>query len=268
VRTVVEMGAGTGALLAALAERLPAAVSLVGVERRPRPPGLPPSVRWRETLPAEVDGLLLAVEWLDTVPADVVVDGRVVLVDDDGTESAGLAPDAADAAWLARWWPQGARREVGRRRDEAWADAVRRVRQGAALAVDYGYRCSDPPTAGTLRAYRDGREVSLRPRPDRDVTAAVAWDSVVDAADRAAGQGGRATVLTSQRAALRELGLSAALPARGTPGYAEALRRTGRVRALLDPAGLGAFGWCLTGVGSAPERLLGRSGSALPEQAQ
>lgn len=236
---VVEMAAGTGAVLAGLAARLPPEVGLVGVEQRPRPAGLPGRVEWRDQLPDTISGLLLAVEWLDTVPVDVVVDGRIQLVGVDGVEHPGPPVRADDAAWLELWWPTGRRREVGRRRDEAWADAVARLESGLAVAVDYGHLAAERPASGTLRGYRDGRVTTPVPDGYSDVTAAVAWDAVQTAVP------GR-SVLVPQASALRALGVSAALPPRGRPGFAAALARASRARLLLDPAGLGGFSWLCT----------------------
>ncbi|MDQ1648755.1 MAG: hypothetical protein QOG60_812 [Frankiaceae bacterium] len=240
---VVEIAAGTGAVLAALAERLPPQVRLVGVEQRPHPAGLPGRVEWRDQLPAQVSGLLLAVEWLDTVPVDVVVDGRVQLVGVDGVERPGPPVPTEDAAWLEQWWPIGGRREVGRCRDDAWADAVARLVSGLAVAVDYGHLAAARPPMGTLRGYRDGQVTAPVPDGCSDVTAAVAWDAVQAAVP------GR-SVLTTQASALRALGISAALPRRDDPGYAAALERASRARLLLDPEGLGGFSWLVTQPGT------------------
>lgn len=243
-REVVEVGAGNGRLLAALADRLPPDVPLIGIEQRPRPETLPKRVAWQQDLPDSVTGLLLAFEWLDTVPVDVVEDGRLIEVAADGSERLGARPSEQDLAWLDRWWPAGWRREVGHRRDAAWADAVRRLEAGLALAVDYGHVLGERPVGGSLTGYRCGRQVPPAPDPDTDVTASVAWDATLDAV---AARGGR-SLLTPQSAALRELGVTAALPTRSATDAA-ALRRAGRARLLLDPDGLGGFDWAVTAVG-------------------
>lgn len=249
--TVVDVGAGTGALLTALADRLPE-TELVGVEQRPRPPGLPARIGWTDDIPRDVRGLVLAFEWLDTVPVDVVVDGRVQRVGPDGGETAGGLPTARDRAWLERWWPVGERREVGHRRDDAWARAVSRLTAGVALAVDYGHRAGSRPASGSLTGYRDGRLVTPAPDGACDVTADVAFDALAAAT-------GRPSVLTSQRAALLELGIDARLPARADPDQVAGLRRASRARVLLDPAGLGGFGWLATAVEVPVDVLPGRS---------
>ena len=220
---VVDVGCGRGELLAALGE-VPARWRLRGVEL---------SGDWLREVPP-LTGLLLANEWLDSVPLDVVEDGCLVLVSPDGTESRG-APLRSE--WASLWWPSG-RAEVGASRDLAWAAAVSRVRRGLAVAIDYGHLRAD--RRPTLTGYRDGRQVAPVPDGSCDLTAHVAWDSV-----QAAGGG----VLLSQRDALPALGVSAALPAPTDPAYAVGLQRASQARELLDPAGLGAFGWLVREVG-------------------
>src|SRR3954452_7295269 len=105
--TVVDMGAGGGELVGALAASSPARWSLVGVDVAPRPEGLPERAQWVPQAPDRVAGLIVACEWLDVVPVDVVErtdDGvRLVEVADDGEERARLAVADEDAEWLGRW---------------------------------------------------------------------------------------------------------------------------------------------------------------------
>jgi SAM-dependent MidA family methyltransferase len=266
---VVDVGAGRGELLTALHALLgrPAAgpvpsralaerVRWAGVERAPRPAGLPAEISWLRTVPDGIIGLLVATEWLDNVPLDLAeVDeaGRIrqVLVDPEtGAESLGAPVDAADAFWLARWWPldePGRRAEIGCSRDVAWADAVARVRRGCALAVDYGHVRGGRPALGTLTGYRDGRQVSPVPDGTCDVTAHVAIDSA------AAGAGAPYQIM-SQREGLRALGVDGGRPplalARTDPaGYLRALSAAGAAAELTDPAGLGGHWWLLHEIG-------------------
>jgi SAM-dependent MidA family methyltransferase len=258
---VVDLGAGGGELLTALLDELDPGLRRrlepVAIDVRPRPVGLDERIAWLtgevpDVVPDDVHGLLLAHEMLDELPVDVVEvdDGgrvRLVLVDALGTETLGPELDAADdLAWLARWWPvhePGARAEVGRRRDDAWRRCVARLSRGTALAIDYGHlreaRVAGRHKAGTLTAYRDGRQVHAVPDGTRNLTAHVAVDSV------AAAVGGH---VTTQRAALRALGVSAALPAatlaaHDPSAYADALQQASDAAELLDPSGLGAFAW-------------------------
>jgi SAM-dependent MidA family methyltransferase len=257
---LVDVGAGRGELLAAVSaadrpyrDRLRLlAVELGPLER----PGVT-VVRAVADLPP-VTGLLVANEWLDDIPLDVVEqtrDGpRLVLVDTDGTESLGPPPDPADRAWLDRWWPPagtGARAEVGRPRDHAWAAAIGRIERGVAVAIDYGHEAASRPVAGTLAGYRAGALVPPVPDGRSNLTAHVALDAVV-AAGRTAGAGD--TRLDDQRTALLTLGVDPRRPpvdrARTDPeGYVRALAEAGEAAELTDRSGLGAFRWLVQGVG-------------------
>lgn len=258
---VVDVGAGRGELLAALAASaagtpLAGRLHLTAVEVAPRPAGLPATIGWRRDVPEGVVGVLLATEWLDNVPLDVAeIDpagrARRVLVDPaTGTESLGADVDAADRFWLARWWPgagPGDRVEIGWPRDVAWADAIASVRRGCALTVDYGHLRGERPALGTLTGYRGGRQVLPVPDGSCDVTAHVALDAVAAA-------GGIPYRIVTQRAALRALGVDGGRPpldlARTDPAaYLRALGAAGAAAELTDPAGLGGHWWLLHEVG-------------------
>jgi SAM-dependent MidA family methyltransferase len=242
---VVDLGAGRGELLAALPD-VPARWRLTGVDVVPDPGG---PWHWTREVPA-LQGLLLANEWLDDVPLEVLFDGRVVEVSSAGEERLGEAASAEALAWASAWWPQGRRVEVGLARDRAWAAAVARVSRGLAVAVDYGHVLGDRSyTFGdrrpTLTGYRDGRQVPPVPDGSCDLTAHVALDSVAAATG--------ATLLT-QRDALLRLGVDATRPpqslSRKDPhSYLEALGRASAAGELLDPRGLGSFGWVVQPVG-------------------
>jgi SAM-dependent MidA family methyltransferase len=265
---LVDVGAGRGELLVTLgglADRTAPAFAgrlrRTAVELAPRPRGLPSGIGWTAEIPP-LHGLLVANEWLDDVPLDVVEmtesGPRVVEVDATGAERPGAPPAPDDAAWLDRWWPLsevGARAEVGRPRDEAWAAAVRQVRRGLALAVDYSHgrleRAAGDHAAGTLVGYADGRV--RRPVPDGscDITAHVALDACAAAG---AAAGATETLLTDQRLALPALGVRAdSAPielAHSDPmAYLAALAATGAVAELTAARGLGGFGWLVQGVG-------------------
>jgi hypothetical protein len=183
----------------------------------------------------------------------------------------------ADAGWLDAWWPEpvpGGRAEIGRPRDLAWADAVRVVDRGVALAVDYGHLRTGRPVDGTLTGYRNGRQVPPVPDGSCDLTAHVAMDAVAtagaavagagaavtggDPADGTAGGGGPVTgttyALLSQREALRALGADGgrpplALAGTDPAGYLRTLAAATAVAELTDPAGLGGHWWLLQPVG-------------------
>lgn len=261
---VVDVGAGRAELLAQLRDLVPAELAArirpVAVEVAPRPDTLDPYVTWRDTPPARITGLVVANEWLDNIPVDVVEryeEGlRIVLIDPStGEERPGEEPCTADRSWLERWWPLdrvGDRAEVGRFRDEAWSEVVRRIRRGVAVAADYAHRRGGRPPYGTLAGYREGRSVPATPDGSCDITAHVALDACADAGSRA---GATETVLTTQRTALRALGLRGQRPAIGLAQtdpamYVRELQRAGEEGELLDPAGFGGFGWLVQAVGA------------------
>ncbi len=255
--TVVDIGAGRGELLAQM-RGLDPGLDLLGVEVAARPDGLDPAIAWTTALPESVEGLVVANEWLDNIPCHVVeVDPggvlRVVHVDPaTGEEALGQPLTHASvppslAAWTETWWPldarePGTRAEVGTTRDAAWADVVGRVTRGLAVAVDYGHTREHRPPLGSLRSYRDGREVDVLPDGSRDVTAHVAVDAV---AARVGGQ------VRRQRDVLRELVVTGDRPpldlATNDPaGYVRALAAATEAAELTAAGGLGDFCWVVT----------------------
>jgi SAM-dependent MidA family methyltransferase len=279
---LVDVGAGRGELLGQLLELIDKAtppgrdrglagrIAARAVEIAPRPAGLDPRIGWQASPPNAITGLVIASEWLDNIPLDVAEltpDGpRLVLVETgSGAERPGPPPRPADLAWSRKWWPlhaPGDRAELGRTRCQAWAGIVRRITRGLAVAADYSHLRAGRPRQGTLTGYRDGRVVRAIPDGSRDITAHVALDACA-AAGRAAGA--TATVLTTQRQALRALGVTGGRPplaqAGDDPlGYARALCQASEEAELIDVHGLGAFGWLVQAVDLAlPASLTGLS---------
>ena len=245
---LVDVAAGDGGLAAAVCAAAPD-LAVTCVEVRPRPPGLRDEVRWVRSpggasLPEDLgplrDVLVLAHEWLDNVPCTVAerVDGRLreIWVAPDGSERLGPPVDPRDRTWAARWWPDGSRVEIGRARDEAWADLLARVERGVVVAVDYGHTAARRPGDGTLTGFRAGSVVVPVPDGSCDLTAHVAVDSL------------RHDRIVRQRDLLAVLGLPGAAPdprlAREAPtAYLRAVARRSAVAALRDPAGPGGFWW-------------------------
>jgi SAM-dependent MidA family methyltransferase len=270
---LVDMGAGQGELLTDIldqarwpgpaaepATRPPLAERIVAraVEVAPRPPGLGPQIRWCTAPPARVTGLVIASEWLDNIPLDIAelapAGPRIVLVDSaTGAERVGPVASPADLAWLSRWWPlrqPGARAELGHPRCAAWADVIGRLDRGLAMAADYGHLLASRPAAGTMAGFLDGRPVRPIPDGSRDITAHVAIDACAAAGEAA---GATQTLLTTQRTALRALGLGGQRPPvslaeRDPVRYLAALRTAAEDAELTDAAGLGGFSWLVQAV--------------------
>lgn len=260
---VVDIGAGSGHLvsniLALAPPSLAARLAPTAVEIAPRPPDLSPRIDWRPDLPSSITGLAVANEWLDNIPLDVVEqtpDGvRTVLVDPStGSERPGPVPSDEDREWLDRWWPlrePGDRAEIGHPRCAAWASVIGRLSRGLALAIDYSHSRESRPVYGTLTGYRDGSTVPAVPDGSCDVTAHVALDACTVAGQRAGATSG---LLTTQRDALRALGLTGTRPPldlahRDPRAYVAALCHAGEDAELTDPSGLGGFGWLAQTVG-------------------
>src|SRR5262252_349765 len=247
---LIDIGAGRGELLSQLLglideasgdgrdRGLAARVAARAVEITPRPDGLDPRIGWQSSLPDAITGLVIASEWLDNIPLDVAEltpDGpRLVLVETrSGAERPGPPLPPADLAWSRAWWPlsaSGDRAEIGRTRCRAWAGVLRRISRGLAVAADYGHLRSNRPGQGTLTGYRDGRVVRAIPDGSRDITAHVALDACADAGRMA---GTAATVLTTQRRALRALGVTGRRPPLAQAGYDP----RGYARALSQSSG-------------------------------
>ncbi|MFC0038252.1 SAM-dependent methyltransferase [Actinomadura rayongensis] len=267
---LVDIGAGGGELLVNLLERVPddlaRRVVPIAVEVAPRADGVPACVEWRDEPPAHITGLVIANEWLDNVPLDVVeltpAGPRKVLVEAGcGAERSGPEPSRDDLDWLDRWWPlreNGDRAEVGSPRCAAWSGVIERLDRGLAVAIDYAHRAGERPVYGTITGYRDGSTVPAIPDGSCDVTAHVALDACAVAGEQA---GATAGVLTTQRAALRALGITGARPPldlahRDPRGYLAALSVAGEDAELTDPGGLGGFGWLAQSVGIAIPSVL------------
>jgi SAM-dependent MidA family methyltransferase len=268
---VVDIGSGRGELLTSLSDVDPN-LELIGVDVVDRPAGLRGLAQWLVSEGGGAVGLapgvgcgalVVAHEWLDDVPCPVVqVDPagrwRQVEVDPTGRERLGAVATDAQQTWLARWWPAappGSRAEVGLSRDGAWTDLVGSCAGSLLVAVDYGHTQDARPSCGTLTGYRAGRVVPPVPDGTCDITAHVALDAVARAGEAA---GAARTVLARQRDVLRRLGVTAERPdpssARDDPAaYLARLALAGQAAELLDPAGLGGFGWLLQSRGPWPE---------------
>jgi SAM-dependent MidA family methyltransferase len=271
---VTDVGAGRGELLLALGGQARARypeladrLVLRAVELAGRPERLPGWIGWSERIEPAGAGVLIGNEWLDNVPVDIAEvddDGvvRLVLVDPaTGRERLGDRLTGGPAAWLERWWPladaePGFRAEIGLPRDQAWATAVGSLGRGLAVAVDYAHHAAGRPPFGSLAAYRAGREVPPVPDGSCDLTSRVALDACLEAARAAHGERIVHSLWTTQREALRALGVSGTRPPLGQAatdpaGYLRALAAAGEAAELTGTDGLGSFCWAVQSVGTA-----------------
>ncbi|MBB5838555.1 SAM-dependent MidA family methyltransferase [Kribbella italica] len=238
---LTDIGAGSGELGRAVAALAPD-LTVTGIELD-------------DELPATLTGLVIANEWLDNIPCELAE------LSDDGEPrylledlSLGSVVEGNDRAWLDAWWPlaePGDRAEIGTTRDAAWSGVLDRLEDGLAIAIDYGHVRAGRPPYGTLSGFRRGRECDPVPDGSCDITAHVALDSL----------GG---TITTQRGALLTLGVSADRPgndlARSDPlRYVAGLSSAGEAAELLDPAGLGSFGWVWTARGADVVRRASRA---------
>lgn len=224
---IIDIGAGSGELLTSLLTALggDSRFDFTAVDVRPRPVGLPERIDWiigeaPDVLPVirpeGITGIIIAHEWLDDLPVDVVARDdngciRQVLVDPvTGTESMGEAvPSGSDTQrWLDEWWgPVLDRAEIGVHRDAAWRAVCAALREGAALAIDYGHTRSERErfATGSIIGYRDGATCWPIPDGSMNLTAHVTWESLTAATDPPA-------VVRSQSQVLAELIPPAPLP--------------------------------------------------------
>lgn len=209
---IIDVGAGDGSLLSDVLALLPGQpIEAIGIDLRDRPAGLDERIRWQRADARTVDlptfdGILLAHEFLDDIPCawvecDAHGNARLVVVDADGATELGPRLDddigcralgveaAAIREWRATWWPVSrplARCEVGKLRDATWARLTSRIRNGYAVAIDYGHlldeRMAGVWDGGTISGYRRGRVVSPRLDGSCNLTAHVSMDAIASAA--------------------------------------------------------------------------------------
>ncbi len=270
---IVEFGAGSGALaaqvLAALrqARALPRSYAIVELsatlrERQRRTigaagTGLLERVRWLDSLPERIDGVVLANEVLDAMPVRVfrwndgeVLERGVARVGD----ALGWAERAADDRFAARVrarlraaWGDDAGQghylsEIGEQA-EAWVATVgSRLARGAMLLVDYGFPRREfyhpQRDCGTLRCHFRHRahDDPFRLPGLQDITAHVDFSAMAQAA---ADAGLDALGFTSQARFLLDCGLLEACGAIPREDLRAWTRETQAVQRLLSEAEMG-----------------------------
>lgn len=255
--TLIDVGAHRGELAQALLQ-VGSTLRYVGVDINPAPSHTAGIDHWLQSpggaaLPPELrgirDALVLAHEWLDVVPAVIATAGRdgrwrQLWVDPSTGEPAPGPPvSELDQDWLTRWaGPEVLIAEVGRSRDDAFADLVGRVEHGLVLMVDYGHHLHTRPADGTLRGYRGGRQLHPVPDGSMDLTADVAIDSLCSALEP------YPRWAAPQHDAVDDLlgapgNPDASLARQDPAAYLDALAHTGAHRTLAAPESFGGFWW-------------------------
>lgn len=239
-RTVYEFGAGTGALAGQLLDALGDAVDdyriveVSGALRSRQQDALArhgPRVRWLDTLPEAIDGVVVGNEVLDALPVQLlhydgaawfergVADGLGRIIWDDRPTT--LRPPV-DAAFVP-----GTTIELQPRAAALVRTLAQRLGRGAVLFLDYGFPETEfylpQRVGGTLMCHR-GHLADVDPLADigeKDITAHVDFTAVA-----LAGQEAGLEVLgyTSQAHFLLNCGLAEELQAAGTVERARAHR--------------------------------------------
>lgn len=286
--TVVEAGAGNGTLardVLGWARRMDAgfaaALRYVIVEvsgalaarqrRRLAAEGLAEAVEWAGSLPAVVEGCILANELLDALPVHrVVVEHgslREVYVGWDGIRFQEELRDPAPAVteYFARLGLLPGERcsaEVNLAARDWVSDAARALERGFLLLFDYGYEAEELYAPwrrdGTLLCfYRHNPSNDPYARVGRqDITAHVDFTTV----RRAGEEAGLTTLgLVTQSEFLANLGIGEAMARTEESGLEEYFARRRAVTELLDPGGLGRIKVLVQGRGAGGVSLRGLS---------
>jgi SAM-dependent MidA family methyltransferase len=269
-REIVELGAGSGRLaadlLAALAARdaSPARYSILepspDLRQRQRATlgreaeAQIDRVRWLDTLPPAIDGLVIGNEVLDAVPVHLVarrggeiLERGVTLAGGDEAPEFAWAERTADARLAAtaraRFPAGGDYASELNPAAEALVEAIaRRLASGALLLVDYGFPAAEyyhpQRGAGTLRChYRHRTHDDPFAWPGlTDITAHVDFSAIAAAGVRA---GLCIAGYASQSQFLVGCGILEALAGVGAPDSVAYIKAAAAVQRLLSPAEMG-----------------------------
>jgi len=266
-RTIVELGAGSGALAGALLDALAAAdaaperycILEVSPDLRARQqatiaaraPVQATRVDWLDRLPESIDGAVVMNEVLDAIPPRLVTRQggrwleRGVTWQDGALRSAERPLDDARLATLAaaRFPADGDyASEVNPAAEALVTTLARRVASGALVVVDYGFPRHEyyhpQRHEGTLVGHYRHRvhaDPFLWPGLS-DLTAHVDFTAIAEAGERG---GAEVTGFATQASLLVGCGILDLLAAAGPPDSARYLRAAAAVQKLVSPAEMG-----------------------------
>jgi SAM-dependent MidA family methyltransferase len=262
---VIEVGAGSGALAAELLTALDASgtaperylILEVSADLRERQrsrieaeaPHLVSRVEWLDSLPAQVDAVLVANELLDAVPANLVrvragsiEEIGVALADGNFERAARPATGELLAAAQALNLPDDYETEINLAARALVRSLANRIGRGAMLFVDYGFPAAEyyhpQRSRGTLMCHyrHHAHDDPLALAGLQDITAHVDFTAIADAAIDA---GMRVLGYTPQAQFLINCGITdllAQTPAADARAYAPL---AAQAQKLLSPAEMG-----------------------------
>ncbi|MEA2002344.1 MAG: SAM-dependent methyltransferase [Actinomycetota bacterium] len=266
---LIEVGAGTGSLLASLLESTDAQVEAWAVEASPMAREALRSILGKERVTASLDevpqgqsGVILANELIDNLPVSLAVrrgdgwDEHLVVTDGESFDYVSAPARPQVAAWAEDFGgavPEGGIVEVQLAAGEWLLQAMGMIERGSIILIDYGGTIEELEPRrrlGTMRTYRGhhlGPDPLLEPG-QTDITVDVNF-SALEALARASGA--RVTLqrqddfLTSWglRDVVSDLRHRELEAARQADTMTQLVIRTDRIAAetLLHPRGLGDF---------------------------
>ncbi len=253
---ILELGAGDGALARQILGAFDCAYTIVetspALRERQRQNLAGFSVSWREELPRQFTGAIIANEVLDSVPFRLLrrKDGKwreLGIVIDGGHLAFAARPmiDDADAKNLPPDMPDGYQTEISPRAERLVRRAAETLQCGAAVFLDYGFGAGEyyhrQRSGGTMMCHHRhlADDNPLKMPGEKDITSHIDFSAMA-----AAAMDGGADVLgyATQAGFLIDCGITEMLAARSDGGAPlPNAKLSAGVQKLLSPSGMGEF---------------------------